>query len=213
MDAKVLLKFSLFQGLTEDRINSFLSEAVVTSKRYQAGNLIFLQGGPCVSLFLLNEGALRAMMNNNEGKQVIIETMQAPRVIAPAALFATENYFPINIIAYTDCTIIAINKNSFYDLMHREPWVMENYVKILSDKSIFLTHKINGFALQNLKGRLASYLLMQKTVETQQDVADFLGVARPSLSRVLSEFVVEGAVKMEGRSITVVNAIALKKYI
>lgn len=79
---------------------------------------------------------------------------------------------------------------------------MKNFIRLLSDKSIFLSKKINTFALQTLKERLVSYL--KNNVEeriTQQELANRLGVTRPSLSRVLSELINEGTLSVENRKI------------
>ena len=212
MDAADLKVFDLFSDLTADVIERFVRESVVYSRSYPAGN-IFLQGMPCEALYLLSEGCAKATMTNSEGKTVTIETLTAPRVLAPSALYATENYFPVNIEAVTTCRIIFVNKNSFYDLMHREPSVMEAYIRMLSDKSIFLSHKVNGFALQSLKSRLAEHLLSNDTNETQQEIADTLSVARTSLARVLADLISNGLIRMEGRHIVVTNAEELRKMI
>lgn len=209
MDASELKVFDLFSELSDDVVERFVRESVVYTRSYTSSN-IFLQGMPCEALYLLSEGSAKATMTNSEGKTVTIETMTAPRVLAPSALFATENYFPVNIEAVGECKIIFVNKNSFYDLMHREPSVMEAYIRMLSDKSLFLSHKVNGFALQSLKGRLAEHLLMQKEPETQQDIADTLSVARTSLARVLADFIAAGLIRMDGRKIVINDAEKLR---
>lgn len=212
IQANDLKCFELFNDLTDDATERFVRESVVYSRSYAPGN-IFLQGMPCEALYLLSEGTAKATMTNSEGKTVTIETLTAPRVLAPSALYATENYFPVNIEAVSNCRIIFVNKNSFYDLMHREPSVMEAYIRMLSDKSLFLSHKVNGFALQSLKSRLAEHLLSNKTHETQQEIADTLSVARTSLARVLAELIGSGLIRMEGRHIVVANEKGLREMV
>ncbi len=212
MDVNDLMQFDLFSGMVREKLQRFIEKSEVYSKRFSAGSMMVLQGMPCNTLNLLVSGNARATMINAEGKQVVIEFLQAPRVLAPAALFATQGIFPVNIEAFTDCTVAFMGKESFTELIHGEPSVLDHFVNILSDKSIFLTQKVNSFALQNLKGRLASYLLTHEQVETQQQIADFLGVARPSLARVLAEMIDAGWVRMDGRKIVVVNAAALKSF-
>lgn len=203
MDKKDLLQFDLFAGLRDDALDRFLNTARVSSHTYPAGCLIFLQGTECDALHLLLKGSAKATMNNTEGKKIIIEQIQAPCILAPAALFASNSNYPVNIEANETCVIAFIQKSDFADLMQRESSVMQAFIRILADKSIFLSQKVNGFALQNLRGRLASYLLNHEHIGTQQEIADYLGVARPSMARVLSEFVEKGYVSMEGRRIVV----------
>lgn len=212
METNDLMQFDLFSGMSLGKMQQFMATAQVYSKRFSAGSMVFLQGMPSNTLNLLVRGSARATMINTDGKQVIIEFMQAPKVLAPVALFATQCSFPVNIEAFSDCTIAFIGREAFTELMHKEPSVLNRFIRLLSDKSIFLTRKVNSFALQNLKGRLASYLLTHEHVETQQQIADFLGVARPSLARVLAELIDAGWVRMEGRKIKVVDADALRSF-
>ena len=53
----------------------------------------------------------------------------------------------------------------------------------------------NEFALLNLKTRLLKYLETHSVIHNQQEVAQKLGVTRPSLARALSELVNEGKIK------------------
>lgn len=54
--------------------------------------------------------------------------------------------------------MLVLNRTDFVDLMHREKIVMQNFLRIISDRSIFLSRKLNAFALQDLKTRLLAYL-------------------------------------------------------
>ena len=151
-------------------------------------------------------------MVNGEGKQVTIEDIEAPRLLAPAFIFATDNRFPVNILTVTPCEVLIINKEEFVGLMQKEPVVMQNFLRIISDRSIFLSRKLNSFALRNLKGRLAAYLLEREGQHSQQEIADVLGVARPSLARVLAELIEEGGIKMDKRTIRIVDRELLTRY-
>lgn len=200
--AEILLETPIFTGWKKEYLTAFLNQSRYYIRSYKADSLIMIQGSECSYLSLLTEGKVNALLMNDEGKQVIIEDMQAPRAIAPAALFATESRYPVYIQSVTDCKIFYIDKTQFEELMHKEEVIMKNFIRLLSDKSIFLSKKINTFALQTLKERLVSYL--KNNVEeriTQQELANRLGVTRPSLSRVLSELINEGTLSVENRKI------------
>ena len=78
---------------------------------------------------------------------------------------------------------------------------MRNFIATISDRSLFLSRKLNEFALQSLKSRLLNYLKMHGGIHNQQEVAFILGVARPSLARALSELIAEGKVTMSGKQV------------
>ena len=195
MDYKKLAEAPVFRGLSERFLENFIGRTPNALREFGIGDFIALQGTVCQSLYLLYSGRVRTNMVNEEGKQVTIEEIEAPRLLAPAFIFATDNRFPVNITTLTNCV----------DLMHREKIVMQNFLRIISDRSIFLSRKLNAFALQDLKTRLLAYLREHENPRSRQEIADILGVARPSLARVLSELADEGYLRIEKRKITVVR--------
>ena len=205
MDYKKLAEAPIFRGLSERFLESFIGRTPNALREFGIGDFIALQGTACQSLYLLYSGRVRTNMVNEEGKQVTIEEIEAPRLLAPAFIFATDNRFPVNITTLTNCEVLVLNRTDFVDLMHREKIVMQNFLRIISDRSIFLSRKLNAFALQDLKTRLLAYLREHENPRSRQEIADILGVARPSLARVLSELADEGYLRIEKRKITVVQ--------
>ncbi|MFA6872765.1 MAG: Crp/Fnr family transcriptional regulator [Bacteroidaceae bacterium] len=200
MEIEELLNTPLFKDVKEETLRNFLATTPNALRSYRSNQFIALQGNPCQSLFILCKGTVRTHMTNAEGKQLTIETIEAPRALAPAFIFATENRFPVNIETLTLCEVLVINKSNFLELMHEESSIMQNFLRIISDRSIFLSKKVNSFALQNLKERLLNYLHIHGDIKNQQEVANILGVARPSLARALSELANEGLLRGTKRS-------------
>ena len=198
MDYKKLAEAPVFRGLSERFLENFIGRTPNALREFGIGDFIALQGTVCQSLYLLYSGRVRTNMVNEEGKQVTIEEIEAPRLLAPAFIFATDNRL-------TNCEVLVLNRTDFVDLMHREKIVMQNFLRIISDRSIFLSRKLNAFALQDLKTRLLAYLREHENPRSRQEIADILGVARPSLARVLSELADEGYLRIEKRKITVVQ--------
>jgi DNA-binding phage protein len=137
----------------------------------------------------------RAGMINDEGKELTVEEIGAPNLLASAFIFATENRFPVNVEAIGPCEVFVIGKERFLEFMRLHPLMMQNFLKDISDRSVFLSRKLNEFALLNLKTRLLKYLETHSVIHNQQEVAQKLGVTRPSLARALSELVNEGKIK------------------
>ena len=181
MDYKKLAEAPVFRGLSERFLENFIGRTPNALREFGIGDFIALQGTVCQSLYLLYSGRVRTNMVNEEGKQVTIEEIEAPRLLAPAFIFATDNRFPVNITTLTNCEVLVLNR------------------------SIFLSRKLNAFALQDLKTRLLAYLREHENPRSRQEIADILGVARPSLARVLSELADEGYLRIEKRKITVVR--------
>lgn len=196
MDVKSLLQINIFNQCQEDALRNFLENTPNALRTFNEGDIIARQDDLVKSLYILYKGSARAHMENAEGKQVTIDTLYAPEILAPAFIYATVNRFPVNVEAMTYCEIIAIDRQQFLQFMHENIQVMQAFVREISDRSQFLSRKLNEFALQSLKARLISYLQTNGKIKNQQEVANVLGVARPSLARALSELVNEKKIRI-----------------
>ena len=192
-----LYDFSLFNGCHREHIEQFLQQTSSRISTYQEGDLVAIQGTPYLSLMLLCAGNLSARMINDEGKEITIEVLKAPEVLAPAFLYGSENLLPVTLVAETEARIWSLSKESFLDLMETDRNVLRNFLQHISDRSVFLSKKLNEFALQNLNERIINYLKRHGQIQNIQEAASIMGVARPSLSRAISILTNEGIIEKE----------------
>lgn len=186
------MEFPLFAGADKDILNNFLLNAPHKISSFRKGDIVVMQDSPCRSLMLLCQGSLSARMTNSEGKEVTIEILHAPEILAPAFLYASENKFPVTLQAEEDIKIWSLSKDEFLRMMETDTSVLRNFLRNISDRSLFLSRKLNEFALQSLSTRIIGYLKRNEVINNAQDVAFIMGVARPSLSRTLSSMVDQG---------------------
>ena len=201
MHTEILTRMSLFEGCEKEALHQLLREAPNSLRIYKEGEYIARQGDACRSLFILMKGNVKTQMENAEGKQLTIDWIKAPDILAPAFIYASENRFPVNVEATELCEVLVMDRARFEAFMHAQPAVMRNFIAIISDRSLFLSRKLNEFALQSLKSRLLNYVQMHGGIHNQQEVAFILGVARPSLARALSELIAEGKITMTGKQV------------
>ena len=88
-------------------------------KSYKSGEFIAMQGDIYRSLYILCNGTVRTQMVSAEGKQLTIETLRAPKLLAPAFIFASENRFPVNIETLETSEVLILNKDAFLEFMHQ----------------------------------------------------------------------------------------------
>ena len=206
MDIKKIKSAPLFKGLSTEAIEKFIYNKKFVIKKFNKGDFILEQNSIYKSLYFLCDGSILTYMANGEGKQVDIESLKSPIMVAPAFLFATNNRIPVSVEAETDCSFLLISKAQLSSFMNSEPLAMNNFIRAISNRSIFLSNKLRNFALESLKKRLIKFLIENENdLPSQQIIANRIGVARPSLSRVLSELVNEGSIVMEKRKIVIKN--------
>lgn len=192
-----LLKISLFKGMNEIDVVEFLYGASNNLKRYNVGDSVVRQGDLCRGVYILVSGRVRCSMSGDNGKEITVDEMTAPCILASAFIFATENRFPVNVEALVPCELYVIDKARFLEFMYKHPVMLENFLRDISDRGVFLSKKVNEFALQNLKTRILAYLEKNQDIHNQRELAQRLGVTRPSLARALSELIAESKIKKE----------------
>ena len=192
-----LYSLPLFQGGNKTLIDKMLEEHLIKNVHYAKGDIIAMQGYACRSLFLLCEGSAYARMISEEGRELTLDTLNAPEVLASSFIFSTKGIFPVTIIAASDCDIRIIGRESVRRLIQADSAVMQNFLKVISDHSMFLSGRLAEFALQTLSSRIVGYIGHYGVLTNLQEAAFILGVARPSLSRAVSQLVGQGVLRKE----------------
>ncbi|MDI3527751.1 MAG: family transcriptional regulator, dissimilatory nitrate respiration regulator [Tenuifilum sp.] len=211
---KVISRSPIFKGLTEDEVADILKETPHSIRSYSKGQTIAQRTEEVKNLSIIIEGSVKGEMVDFSGKILKIEEMFAPKPIAHAFLFGENNKFPVDVIALEDCKLLHIPKIEFLNLMQKNSKVLTNYLNTISNRAQFLSNKLWFLSFKTIKEKIAHYLLNLSKSETRttiilpkshQELAEFFGVTRPSLARVLSELQDDGIIHVNRREVTIIN--------
>jgi CRP-like cAMP-binding protein len=156
---------------------------------------------------------VKGEMVDYAGRVIKIEDIPAPGVLASAFLFGNKNRFPVNVIAVSEGELLMIGKSDFLKLLMRYDILLANFLDMISSRSQFLSEKIRFLNFKTIKGKLAFYILQKSEINgalitlgmTQSNLADFFGVARPSIARALGELENGGYIEAKGKSIKIID--------
>ncbi|MDO9633878.1 MAG: Crp/Fnr family transcriptional regulator, partial [Paludibacter sp.] len=173
------------------------------------------------ALYMLTLGSVKTEMITENGNILGIEIIQAPRPLAPAFLFSDNNHFPVDVTTLEEVEIIKIPKTEIMRLMMTNPDFMQNYLTHNANRTQFLTNRLQLLSIKTIKGKLAHFLMEQANGSTksfiinrnQSELAEFFGVARPSLARSLSEMVHDGIISIKRKEYQIVNTDKIKKLL
>jgi len=204
-----------------DDETAFLKDLKCTLKVYPKNELIIRQGDICDALYLLTLGTVKTEMITENGNILGIEIIKAPRPLAPAFVFSDNNRFPVDVTALEEVEILKIPKAEIMRLMVTNPEFMNSFMTHNANRTQFLTNRLQLLSIKTIKGKLAHFLLENSVSEgksfeinrNQTELADFFGVARPSLARSLSEMVQEGLISINKREYTVLNSKGLQELL
>jgi CRP-like cAMP-binding protein len=213
MENGILLKAPLFRGMDIKDIEDILAVTPHRVRKFKTGTLIAGSGEIVDKLMIVAKGVVKGEMVDYAGRVIKIEDIPAPGALATAFIFGNRNFYPVNIIATADTEIVSIDKPEFLKLMMRNDNILINFLDMISNRSQFLSEKIKFLNFKTIRGKLA-HLIIQKAGSdmtivnlgmTQNDLADFFGVARPSVARALGELEAEGFIITDRREIRILD--------
>ena len=204
-----------------DDQEQFLLDLKCTIKGYAKNDLIVRQGDICDSLYMLTLGSVKTEMITENGNILGIEIIKAPRPLAPAFLFSDNNHFPVDVTALEEVEIMKIPKEEIMRLMMTNPDFMKQFLTHNSNRTQFLTNRLQMLSIKTIKGKVAHFLIEQEAVSqksfaisrNQTELADFFGIARPSLARSLSEMVQDGIISINKKEYTILDMKKLRELL
>lgn len=200
-------KVSLFSKLKQGQLHQLISLIERTS--YKKGETVMGSGDLFDRLYIVNSGALKASTFNAEGKEQILYLLNEGDSIGELALLKVDRA-PYDLIATQASLLCTIPKASFDLFLEAHPEVVFSILESAYDKITSLERLVGIVASNDADTRL-KYLLQQlirqsgrQTLEgtviqlqlTREDMANFVGVTRETVSRKLHELVENGVLEI-----------------
>ena len=219
MEINDLLACPICRNIPDSERECFLNELTFKTKFFKKGEWVARQGDCVNTLSILIKGSVKAEMISEAGTVLNIETIHAPNPLAPAFLFSENNRFPVDVVALNDCEIVSIPKDSIMKQLACNESFLKGFMKFSSNRTQFLSERLNFLSIKTIKGKLAQYILsrtvgMDFTLNMNQTaLSAYFGVARPSLSRSLSEMIHDGIINLKGKNGKILNLMKLRELI
>lgn len=216
-----LAQTNIFRGLSAENIEQLLTDKPYRIKSYEKDEYVAYSHDVCNDMLIVVSGVVRGEMSDFSGHRLKIEDIEAPRPLAAAFIFGRENRFPVDIIANERSEILVIPRDVLIFLLQHSQVVLKNYLNVISSRTQFLSNKIRFLSFKTIREKIANYILgnMTQTSNTftlnqsQNELAGFFGVARPSLARAFAELENEGILRLERREITIIDKEKLNKLL
>lgn len=203
---EILKNTLVFKGLSDERIKELLSQIRYERKKYKDFSNIAYRGDEIDGLNIILKGIISTEMLTKEGNVKKIEDLKATDILASAFIFGKNNRFPVDLIGNGDVEILKINRANFLKLLSLEGKILENFLNEISNKTQFLSAKIwSNFNNRTISEKISNYIVKNQKngeviIPNLKSLAENFGIARPSLSRVLGDYVDDGKLERIGRN-------------
>ncbi len=204
----------LFRSLPEEELRRIFAELKVTETRFKKGEVLAMQDEPVNRLIILLSGSVKGEMNDPSGRVAKVEDIEAPSPLAILFLFGQHNRFPVQATAREDGTAIIIPRQSVLRMLSMNETLLKNYLDISADFATRLSRKLNLMSLRTIRQKLAVYLLDLAKKQHSEAVtldrpktalAEYFGVARPSLEREITRMEEDGIIAPLRKEISILD--------
>lgn len=222
---EALKKSPLFARMSDEDIESCIRCSRSEVVRYERDAIIFHQHDVPRKLMVLVEGAVVVGNDSSSGRRNIVATLDKPgELFGEVFLFLHKGEYDHYAQAVAPTSLLQIPKEFLYhscgeDCTHHQT-LISNMLAILAQKAYYLNQRLQIVSCATLRQKIAKVLLLHRREDgkvtlpmNREELADFLGSARPSLSRELMKMQEEGLLRVEGKAIFVPDSEELQNIL
>lgn len=204
----VIKSVPLFYGIEESDLSSLLACLSAKIKQYRPGKFIFSEGDKAELVGVVLSGNVQVVKNDFYGNRTIVASIHPGQLFGEAFACVDVKTLPISAVSAELTHVMLINYRKIITtcsntcLFHNQ--LIFNMLKIVANKNIVLSQKIEFLSKRTTKEKLMTYLLFEAKKQgssfviipfNRQELADYLCVDRSAMSNELSKLSREGKIE------------------
>ena len=193
---------------------------------YRTGAVLFVKGHLPRGAFVLCKGRAKLSMGTVDGRSIILGIAEAGEVLGLAAAVSGAPY-EATAEALERCQVSFLKRNALLHLMRQQNEFCLRIAEYLSEKYRSACQEIRVRSVPQLAGKKLAKLLMGWAVSngatrkprpirlplTHAEIAEMIGTARETVTRLLSDFKRKGLIQERGSMLVIRNRVALDALI
>jgi CRP-like cAMP-binding protein len=183
-----------------------------TTIAYRKGETIVKQGTRFDQVISFNAGLAKLNIEVDNKRNLLLGLLKPSEILASPGMFA-DNRYTFSVTALIDSTVCLIDANTFKTIFRSNEKFAESFVNSLSQRYIDTCMRFVSLTQKQMHGRVAEALIfLSDTVHksdqfelclSRQELADFTGMSKESICRVLKQFNDDDIVRSKGRMISI----------
>jgi CRP/FNR family transcriptional regulator, cyclic AMP receptor protein len=221
--AGVLKQVPLFAGFSANELAELAS--FVRPRSYPKSSIIFHQGDPGTTLYLVEAGEVKLTVTAESGKEVILA------LLGPGAFFGELSLLDggprsANAVARVDCKLGVLDRDHLLRVLTKHPPAAASLLSAVARRLRRTTTQVHDAVFLDIPARLAKVLLQFTETKsmgpdgllsspklTQEELAELVGGTRESINKCLGIFARQGLVRCHRGMVTVLKPEELRKHI
>ncbi|WP_040214326.1 Crp/Fnr family transcriptional regulator [Clostridium polynesiense] len=210
-------KVPIFSFLSDNDLRKIIS--MTGHKTYKKGDVICREGETSQTLFILNEGQVKLSKVTKEGKEQIVHILSSGDFFGEMNLFGGSERYNFSAYAVSEVKICTLAKNAMDEILLANPEISLKLLKEVTRRLAETENLAQNLATNDAELRVA-YMILEfgekygiKTSQgieiklpiNREEMANYSGVARETISRKLNGLEEEGIVELKGNKILIIK--------
>ncbi len=206
MDRLCMHKVPILSSLNKDDLEKIAD--LITHHIFKKGEILFREGDRMDSIVIIHEGSAKAYKTTSDGREQILY------VFTDGDFFGEQNLFRNHYVSYTvealqTLKTCHLSKTQFQQLLYSFPEIAVKIIDELGSRMTRLETALQTMGVRNVDNRIGGILMefaaKYGTEESsgtvihlplsREGIANYLGVARETVSRKFSQLESEGVIR------------------
>ncbi len=220
----ILLNTKLFHNVLPEELDILINNQDMALSHFKKNNFIIYAGEKINSIGIVISGHILVTKENVLGERIIMSVLGKGSLFGEIGAFSDREEWPATVIAQDDVSICFINKSVFFAgcvkncRSHQK--IIFNMLNIISNKAMMLNRKVEYLSYKSVRSKIAAFLMdeYKKTKSftlclsiNRNELAEFLNITRPSLSRELGNMKLDGLIDYHKSTIKIIDLEALSQ--
>lgn len=211
-----LKKVSIFAELGNEALIEIAN--IAEAAYFEVDEKIFDLGEMADALYIIESGQVRIEQNYRDGRKKTLAFLSEGHFFGEMAIITREKRCA-SAIASEQSKLIKIEKTSFLECLRRNANLCFGILQVMCERLQTADAEISNLTFRNLPGRIVYKLFelseqfgeptdsgtLIKLAITHYDLADMVGTNRESVSKYISRFKKEGAIRIDKKNITILD--------
>jgi len=213
---EVLSRCRLFHGLDPAGLEAVFGCLQPDVRTYSRNDWVTMEGTPFNGVGVVLAGSVTVAKENAAGNRVIMTVCEPGEIFGEMTAFSGKEIWPVSVSARVNSTVMFLPAGKIVGSCanacdnHRQ--MIVNMLNTVTERALNLNRKVEYLTIKGIEGKVSAFLLEQHKATgnttfmmplKRHELAEFLNVARPSLSRELSRLRDQGVIEFHRDSVRI----------
>lgn len=195
-----------------------------TVKRCKQREIVAVSGAPFHGVGVVLTGRVAVTRETYSGNRIILEFVDAGETFGGMVAFSDTRVWPVTVVTQEDSCLLFLPPDRITgncaNVCAAHGVLVRNMLNMLSNRALVLNRKIEFLSARSIRAKLSSYFLDMcrqangsafEIPMKRHELADYLGIPRPSLSREMCAMRDAGIIEFKGPSVRVKKMLMLEE--